>query len=540
MKKIIYFLLLAGIVSVFSLQCKNPLQDVKLEVNAEVINYSVLLEFDDPCGCVPKGLSVNVKGKDAAAIYDLSGKKEIAIDKGIIAIGVHPRMEPTDGNPLSFNIEVSGDGYLPLNIPVKIYKKQFQQIMTKSIMKISTPPAGASVRNTTTNLNANSSISQPVTLSTPLTNGKTEAATITLPAGTQFQDADGKVLTGSTLKLLMAHFDTKHQESLNLFPGGSFTASDVTGPGNQQISATLIPASFASVDLTLGNTAVRRFSQPITIAMQIDPAYQNLQTNAAIKAGDKLSVFSFEVGEGKWKYEQDVDVTLVNGKLSASFQTNHLTWFTIGQYATACAEGLTLEFQAPWLGESQLPVTVKAEIVGFDSYAIDQKQITVSNGSSDIFTNLPNKPVKFTFFDDKGKVIGETEVSNPCSVGKVVATLASPETQLPEVSMKLTVRCPEQNVVVTPPDFYFYYREAKSASDPSGYKILGLVKKGEFKTNLLKTDVEYDFKAVWGSRTKIVYKKKVSLNNSTEVGTGNTGNDKRNLDILIEECNSRL
>lgn len=541
MKKIIFFLVAAGIISVLSLQCKNPLQDVTIEVDADVINYSVILDLEEECNCVLKGVSVAITGKDAEAIYDLSGKKEIALDKGIVALGVHPRMEPTDGQPLSFNFEVSGKGFLPLNVPVKVYKGQFQQILKKRIMKISAPPTGAAVATSSVKLNANSSLTQPVTLTTPLANGKSETATIALPAGTQFQDANGKVLTGGAVQLQMAHFDTKYPESVALFPGGGFSSPEVIGPDGQQMAATILPASFASVDLTVGSTAVRKFNQPITVSMQIDPAYQNLQTNAAVKPGDRLSVFSFEVGEGKWKYEQDVTVSMVNGKLTASFPTNHLTWFSVGQYTNSCTQGLTLEFKGAWLKETQSPVTVVAEILGFDSYAVENKLLSVSLGMKEFIPNLPNKPLKFSYFDQEGKKLGETIVQNPCSGGVVVAELAAPDVLSPEVSMELTVRCPGDNTVTIPPDFYLYYREAKSASDPSGFKMLGLVKDGKFKTNLLTTTQEYDFKAIWGSRTKVVYKKKVSLNNSTEVGQGNTGtgSPKQNLDILIQECNAR-
>lgn len=530
MKKTLRFVLLAAVVSILCLRCKNPLNDIEVNVNADVIKYSAVIDLKEITGAVPTGLQVSVTGEDKDAVYDLGGFKTISVNNGIVAVGLDPRTTPSASNPIKFNLVISGGGYLPMNIPVTMVGNQLQQIRSVKVMKVTAPAPGCSTISPAFGL-TNGATASAVTFGSALSSANPETVTVGVPAGTSFKDADGKAISGSNLQVNMAEFDNS-EESMSVFPGGSMTATDVLGPNNSTSALTFIPAGFLNLDMSVNNIAVRLFSQPISLSMGIDTDYKNPGTDAAVKAGDMLAVYSYQVESGQWKFESNVPVISSNGKLKVDFTTNHLTWYMVGKAVEACTSGLTLNIKAPWTAGKEHPVRVEVKMKGFDSYKVFKAEFSLTDNKIEFIDKLPNKPLSVVVYNGlDGQVLAETEISSSCNQS-VTLNVKEPATLNPEVSMKLTVKCPNKLAVV-PPDFFFYYKET-GKNEP--FKLLGLVSKGEFKTRILKTGVHYDFMAVWGSRTKTVYDKTVSLTNVLEVNDKNYGRSKGNLEILVQEC----
>ena len=124
-------------------------------------------------------------------------------------------------------------------------------------------------------------------------NGKATAA-VTVPGGTQLQDANGDLITGDSVTLKVAAADTSTTAGSAVTPEGLNAGADTT---------VKTPVGVASVEMVDSNgTKVKKFSQPITVSMAI-PADKGVST------GDMLTLVSQNEDTGVWSTEtQQVEV----------------------------------------------------------------------------------------------------------------------------------------------------------------------------------------------------------------------------------------
>src|SRR5690606_32412082 len=290
----------------------------------------------------------------------------------------------------------------------------------------------------------------------------------------------------------------------------------------------------------LDGAPVKRFSQPIQISQQLDPAFHNSDTDAPVAAGDALSVYSYTTADARWQYEQDATVALVGGVPTTTFQTDHLTWFLSGNFLQACAQPATVQLNAPWFDAGvSYPLTIEAVVAG--KVAISFRLSVNADNRTAQLNYLPTQGVTIRVKDERGALLGEAALTGTCG-GTTTISLSDPDTVTdPTVTLQLYVRCPGQSEVITVlPTFYLYYREAGTAND---FAFLGVVTNGFLSTKVLTVDdVAYDFKAVWGSQVKIVNNHTVQEDNTGTVGTqpGDIIGEKAgasNLAILTQKCN---
>ncbi|MEC3879333.1 hypothetical protein [Parapedobacter sp. 10938] len=207
MKKITYYMLACLGILVGTQSCENPLKDVNILVSSEILQYTTMLQVSDTEGTPLSDLTVRITGRDAEYIYNLDGRKQFSLNDGLLGLGVHPEHQPTSGNPVVFRIELSGNGYLTQVIPVTIGDQQFSSVNAVSLLNLNSAPAGVTVYTPSATLTDNA-IAQTLVISTPLDNATEQAMQITLPAGTQFKDADGNTLSGASLTASIVTADT--------------------------------------------------------------------------------------------------------------------------------------------------------------------------------------------------------------------------------------------------------------------------------------------------------------------------------------------
>jgi hypothetical protein len=537
MKKNLRVFLAAGLIGLFSTSCDKVTQDLDLIVNADVIRYSVLLQVTEPSGALPANLSISVTGEDANAIYDISGNKDLVISNGMITLGVHPRNEPTETDPIRFSVKLSGANHLATTIPVTIKKDQFNQIKTGTILKLSAAPATVAVVNKTVTLAPNGTSAEPITISNPVTASTPVETKVTVPANTQFLSAAGTPITSGALTMTTINYNTQSATMASLFPGGNLNATDVTGPNSSKISAFFLPAGFTSINMKVGNTEVKKFSTPISISMELNAAFKLQGSATPIKAGDKIGIWSYSEDTGKWTYEKEGTVAVVNGKPSVSFTTDHLTVYSAADHVvtTNCVSP-RLVYDAVWLNSDTQPMTVEAwnDELTIKYYA---KTVIMKHDLEDELADLPTLATRYKVLNGRDEVIASGRIASPCLGGKPKINLPAPAAAVVGVTLSLTVKCPEKGTV-TPPDFYLFYKPTGAPN--SAYKLLGVVTKGKISTTLLDVGTTYDFKAQWGSREKVVGGHKItSKDMSTVVGVNdNLGSvvPDQNRAILIEEC----
>ena len=519
--------------------CRNPAYEVNVLFDAQVITYKAGLQLTDASGsALPGNIDVTVTGPDAASIYDFSGTKKIYAPNGVITLGVHPNFIPTASKTLSFNVIIKIPGYEEKNIPMTIGVNDFtQDIKGITMVKttVNTPYTSVVVKDFP--LGAGGATTVVSSFSTPSTSGVPQTTSISIPVGTTFKDANGNLLTGGSLTAQAINFDAGDPALVSLFPGGDLSATNVIGKGGTTGAAFFSPAGFTDITMFVGGVEVRQFSTPINVSIQVDPLFKMNGATTAVKAGDVLSVYSYQVSTGQFKYESEVAAALdASGKLAIPFTTNHLTKFIIGEvFPVGTCAIPEVTFIAPWLGANSTVVSI--EILTLDgtkrlAYAPSQ---VIFNGTKVPFENLP--PFAVSYIIRQGTTtIAAGNITDPCAGAPISITLPNPATPVDLVTLLLNVKCPQGQITV--PNFDLYYKPV--GAPDSQFALLGTVTKGSIKTTLLKVGTSYDFRAYWANSVKTVNNRPISTADMSEtVGENDFLGSKSpnyNKSLLIEAC----
>ncbi|QKJ28260.1 hypothetical protein HQ865_00285 [Mucilaginibacter mali] len=518
---------LLTLVSVVAVRCKKPTDGININVNtSNLFHYTALVQIVDPSGNVPNGLSVALTGANAAAIYGIDGRKALSAPAGIISIAVHPKMEPTATSPLKFNLVVTGAGYLPLTIPVTISTSQPNQVIKANILNLVVPTAGVATTTTTSNTVAAGTVTAPITIATTPSGGP-EATSVTIPAGTKLQDAAGNTVAGNSVALNVNNFNTSQQTAVNLFPGGSLAAANISGGTSS--SGVFMPAGFANVTMTVNGTEIKKFSSPINITMTLDPAYKNPSTGTLIAPGQTMGLYSYDTGTGQWQFETNVTVGGTAAAPTVTFTTSHLTVFSIGALQVALNR-LTLSFIASWLTTDVVAnIRVIAAVTNGPAYniydqtaSIDLTNLTV-NIDGQIPTPTATNSISLTFLSSTGTILATATVAPGTT--SLTVTLASPPLG-PITDLFLQLDCAGAGSskvgIFTPPDFYLLYKP--TGAPVTSYQILGQVQGGHLITQQLLATQNYDFKASLNQSVKEVINHNISENTSANQTVGGSFN----------------
>ncbi|MFP5081201.1 hypothetical protein [Pedobacter sp. JCM 36344] len=519
--------------------CRNPAYEVNVLFDAQVITYKAGLQLTDANGgTLPGNIDVTVTGTDAGSIYDFSGTKKIYAPNGVITLGVHPKEIPTASKTLSFNVIVKIPGYEEKNIPMTIAVNQFsQEIKGITMVKTAVPTPYTSVVVKDFPLGTGGATTTISSFSTPSTAGVPQTTSIAIPAGTTFRDANGTLLTGGALTAQAINFDAGDPELVSLFPGGDLSAPNVIGKDGTVGEAFFSPAGFTDITMYVGGVEVKKFSTPINVSIQVDPTFKLDGSTTPVKAGDVLSVYSYQVSTGQFKYETEVAAIVDGGgKLAIPFTTDHLTKFIVGQvFSKKACKIVQVTFIAPWLGANSTVVSI--EILTLDgTKRLDYtKSQVLFDGTKVDFKNLP--PFAVSYIVRQGTTaIAAGNITNPCDGTALSVTLPNPATPVDLVTLLLNVKCPQGQITV--PRFDLYYKAV--GTPDSQYTLLGTVINGSIKTTLLKVGTSYDFRAYWGNTIKTVGNRPITTADmSTTVGENDflgTKSPQYNKSLLIEAC----
>ncbi|WP_407431229.1 hypothetical protein [Arcticibacter sp.] len=531
MKKIFYLSLITFI-SVFA-ACKNPTDDITIIIEPNVFNYSTAIKVEDVAGnALPTGLKVEISGPDADAIYTMSGTKDFKVQDGYIYTNVDPHRDPTANNPIEFSVKVSGDAILDVNIPFEVNSGQSFQMKPIKILNLNNPPVGAAVSKPVVTLATLAAEDQSISTNT-------SASLITrleLEAGTQFLNAAGQVLTGDNLSTVLVNLDPRTSAGIALFPGGSLSSSSIVNAAGQTIEGAFNPAAVTSIEFFINEQGVKSFNKPVTVYQNIDPTYVNPNTNALVKAGDFLEIYSYEVETGTFKYERSAEVILQAGKLSVSYPIEHLTIYIAGYLEGACPQA-NLNLVADWMTEGvSYPLNIK--FVNGAEQIISEQVISISTNNAPIAVPaIPSGSRLIITHPATGQVYFDGAIDITC--GSVVNVALANIPQQPVVTMQLFVRCPGKTANVEAlPTFQLYYRLAGSNGS---FLPLGEVVNGFISTTSLDVTKRYDFRGVWNDKIKTVGNKAIEANNTGTVGNGpgliiGEVAPANNLQMLTEAC----
>lgn len=155
--------------------------------------------------------------------------------------------------------------------------------------------------------------------------GGSSLASATLPTGITLQNANGDAVTGSEVTLNVLGTDPSSNTKSLVLPEG--LNSDDTSDN------VAVPVSLANISLTVDGNKVKKFAG--------DTLKVTLAAPADLAAGEELTVSSLDEDTGVWMPET---FPVTKGTGTVSFDTDHLTWFSVNKKVPVCTDGLTVNF----------------------------------------------------------------------------------------------------------------------------------------------------------------------------------------------------
>jgi len=513
MKKALY--IAVALFSVCFTQCTKPTKDFTFSVNPKPFDHTVTMSFYDAAnpGKPPPNITITVTGQNANDVYEISGVKNYNVVDGILSLGLLYKANPTEGSPASFTVTATAPGYLSATIPVTIKYDQPIKLINVSMINKAQPPAGVNVQETNTPLDPSGATSTDVVIPPPAGAApEDQVVSIDIPSGTAFKDAAGNVVTGTTLTSSVVSFNSTDPASLNAFPGGT-ASENIKNESGATVAGRFRTAGFADINMNVGGTEIKTFTQPITLHMGVSSTQINPATGTLFAAGQTIPVWSYQTSTGQWSYEQVATITdNGSGGLEANFPTTHLTYYNLAVMENICATssvmfntGLTTSetflvdiFAA---NEPNIPVVSGFLVQVANGQTVSFDNVPTGNMNVKVYRNTAaNSQTNFTIRD--GNPVG-TYSGALCGSTPTI-TLNIPV--LTPITFDIQGQCPSSSAnPIVRPTVDVWYRAYGSGS---AYQLLGQVQQGNFSTTNLNLNSKYDFKVIWGG-SKVYLKTKI-------------------------------
>ncbi|WP_339660900.1 hypothetical protein [uncultured Polaribacter sp.] len=471
MKKFKLFITMSFL-TLFALSCdiEGVTDSVDITISNNILKQEALINVLDIVN--PENiegsnkLKVELIGADASKFVTNSGENisNLKVIDGNIALAVNPNHASSE--PLKVLLKISGDDYLTTTLPLILFPED--TLVTKSINivnKLNTVEGIDFIENNETL--TNNTLATDYSITTPAAKASTKTE-VTIESGTVFQDANGNVITGGTLKSEVAHFSLDTPESIASFPGGLTPLSVIDENGEENEDISFITAGFTSIDMFIDGKEVKNFSKPISVGIEIPSDYINPETGNTIKIGDQIPIWSYDE-DGQWGYHKIGTVSMnTSGKLNITFTTTHLSWYNLDyHYWGVCNYGRSITVSAPKVPAlSDNFYDLSFELVyAINNQVISRNSIQVSKTRDNTagFVNAPNQSLKIKVYygNYSDRVLLYTsEAFDGCSSstitldGAAITSAIPPKPQIKNINIQYTAKC--GNKILRP--FLYIYR----------------------------------------------------------------------------------
>ncbi|HOV14281.1 MAG TPA: hypothetical protein PK771_08365, partial [Spirochaetota bacterium] len=356
---------------------------------------------------ISQAINVTFSGPDKA-LAEKSSKAVngiLKLDKGQITFDI----QKDDIATLDFTIVVATDLYITSSKRINSVTKGGKYDFQIGLVNIEKTPGGVSVvQKAIGTVDSSGKIATEVSLSTKTDEKTTSKATITLKEGTIIKDASGNALTGE-IKATVGYFSPKSVDALSCFPGGLGNVSVTTSRGVED-DGFFVSGGFVSIDITdsNGRSAEKFEGNSLKVNLDIPEGLLNPETNAPVKQGDVIPLWSYNKDTGKWTKEESVTrssngVEKENGKLSLSFEAPHLSYWNVD-----------------WHSPGKLDLSRKIILQGVQNgkfvmlklysneYGFETTVYVVYDGFI-IIKNVPSFPLNIIVYDEGYKEIGKKD-----------------------------------------------------------------------------------------------------------------------------------
>lgn len=471
MKKFKLFIAMSFL-TLFALSCdiEGVTDSVDITISNNILKQEALINLLDIVN--PENiegankLKVELIGADASKFVTNSGENisNLKVIDGNIALAVNPNHASSE--PLKVLLKISGDDYLTTTLPLILFPED--TLVTKSINivnKLNTVEGIDFIENNETL--TNNTLATDYSITTPAAKASTKTE-VTIESGTVFQDANGNVITGGTLKSEVAHFSLDTPESIASFPGGLTPLSVIDENGEENEDISFITAGFTSIDMFIDGKEVKNFSKPISVGIEIPSDYINPETGNTIKVGDQIPIWSYDE-DGQWGYHKIGTVSMnTSGKLNITFTTTHLSWYNLDyHYWGVCNYGRSITVSAPkvpTLSDNFYDLSFEL-VYAINNQVISRNSIQVSKtrDNSSGFYNMPNQSLKikvyYGSYSDR-VLLYTSEAFDGCSSstitldGAAITSAIPPKPEIKNINIQYTAKC--GNKILRP--FLYIYR----------------------------------------------------------------------------------
>ncbi|NRB63551.1 MAG: hypothetical protein HRU40_11110 [Saprospiraceae bacterium] len=483
-------------------------EGVVLNLDFDIFRTPLIVNFLDAnpnTTNTPNNLNVRIVGPSSDRIYTTDGRKDLAPQDGILEVSVDREDSISINNPLELTFIAEAPGYLKTVHTAVLYDTAFQFVPVNMI-SLNNLPLGVSLGRGSFQTNSTGGSASSTAVVTPLTGSKQERASVTVRSGTISRDANGNALSG-TVDIQMVHFDNRSEESLNAFPGG-LEAMNVIGPNGESMDPVeFVTAGFVALDMFVGSSEVKTFSQPIEVTVGVNPATINPETGAVVKVGDRVPVWSLDDETGIWTFEQEAVITRNPfGQMEASFDADHLSWWNLDWfYGSRCTFRNPVTLQVNTNYESYgAPYTI-AQLVDANTGARfgGARYLSLRNGSAINLYNIPtgrNLRVQFlssASYYCQDVLFESASFNTSCQTEFIIDALQFiPDNPLLIQATVSGICEREDNDITIRPSAWIYYRE----SGCGYWNWLSYVRRGNFYSNRLVAGRTYDFRVYYGGQ----------------------------------------
>lgn len=306
---------------------------------------------------------------------------------------------------------------------------------------------------------------------------KTDDGAVSVAVSTEIvlQDADGNAISGEevTVSVVTAPLTAE---------AGKATVADIIPAGFQDVTNNVatkvaVPAAYFEVNMSAGDTPIKKFGAPITLTTNVSGEYTE---------GDKLTVTSFNEDTGVWTKEENQATVGAKNNLvfPASFEIDHLTGFLLSTTADSCDTPATYKLVGADVPASGLFLAVE----GLGFYEIkSQSGVIIPQAKLKSSGVTPTKEYAIALLDKNGTPWTQPFISSVC--GEFEITAVAPEQTIVDAALPMSFSCSNAEVsdqlalggaVVT-------YRQAGKASQIAFQSAT----KGTYNLNGLVSGKEY-------------------------------------------------
>ncbi|RYE15728.1 MAG: hypothetical protein EOP51_26610 [Sphingobacteriales bacterium] len=433
--------------------CKNPAEDVQIIVNTDIFKSPTLVQFVNAKkgAAGPQDFNVTITGPNADLVRTSTGGKSFKATSGLLNLLLDRSANPTPASPVKFTVVANATGFAPIFQDVVITSATDPTLYQVAVAEYANPAVGTGAIVDTKPI-TNGTTSTDIIITTPTNAGVAQQTNITVPTGTGLLDAAGASVGGGQLESRIAFNSTATNGTTPTVPGGN-AAKNVVGANGQPIAGgvTFIPAGSVSIDMYSGGKEVRSFTKPVIVDMELNAATINPTTNAVVKAGETIPMWSLNDETGQWKAEGNATVvTNGAGKLVARMPITHLTaWSAAWESQAAYVCPTTLVITKPASASTEKFIVDGAGDIATFAPGETSKTLTLvankfGKGTITVRTYVTNGGTAPAYVSN---AVTSAFISNACNASTTFAFVAPPAADVIDADVYVRVKCSGKELV---------------------------------------------------------------------------------------------